>query len=259
MELQRIRLLISYDGTDFHGWQMQTSEQPTIQSTLESALARIFGQSVRVHGSGRTDAGAHSVGQVAHFDAPRDIASYDMRRAINRWLPNSIVVRAVWAAPRDFHSLFSAQRKTYKYWIWNHRVPSALYARYRHWVARPLDMEYLQKCSDLLLGEHDFKSFQTAGTPIISTVRRIEKASWRRVGRHTLEFTICGNGFLKQMVRNIVGTMLDMGRLGEAPSEMSRILTACDRQAARASAPAHGLYLYRVEYPQLLDSQCRKL
>ena len=258
----RIKLLISYDGTDFAGWQLQDAGRqlkPTIQGTIERALEKMFHQPVRVHGSGRTDAGAHAIGQVAHFDAPRDVSHYDLRRAITQHLPDSIVIRGAWEAPPDFHSLFQAERKTYKYLVLNRQVPSALHCRYQSWVRQPLDWAHLNACAAHFLGERDFKSFQTRGTPVKSTIRTIYAASWRKKSPHVLEFTITGNGFLKQMVRNIVGTMLDLNLRGESPDLIPEIFAANDRAAARAAAPSHGLYLMKVFYPQELDNKCRKL
>jgi tRNA pseudouridine38-40 synthase len=258
----RIKLLISYDGTDFAGWQLQDSaveKKPTIQGTLEDAIGKVIKHPVRLHGSGRTDAGAHAIGQVAHFDSPIDLGHYDLRRALAKHLPPSIVVRGVWEAPADFHSLFQASGKTYKYLILNRQIPSAIHRQFQYWVRRPLDLEHLQECSRLILGQHDFKSFQTRGTPVESTIRQIYSADWRRRSPHVLEFSITGNGFLKQMVRNLVGTMMDLNLRKEAPSLMTSILESQDRRAARAAAPSHGLYLYRVFYPQGLDNKCRKL
>jgi tRNA pseudouridine38-40 synthase len=258
--MHRIKLLVSYDGTDYSGWQIQAAGQQTVQGTLERALEKIFLQPLRVHGSGRTDAGAHALGQVCHFDAPRDIASYNFRKALGRWTPDSIAIRDVWHAPDDFHSLFSAQKKTYKYRILNSKVPSALRTRYTWWVDQKLELETLQRTSQLLLGEHDFKSFQTSGTDLkTGTVRSIYAADWRQASPQILEFSITGSGFLKQMVRNIVGTVVDLTLRQERPEELQRIMAACDRRQARATAPAHGLYLYKVYYPHSLDKKCRKL
>src|SRR4051812_20041598 len=210
--LDRVKLLISYDGTDYSGWQVQGVNQPkpTIQGTLESALQKIFQQPVRVHGSGRTDAGAHAVGQVCHFDAPRDISKYNFLQALGRWTPDSIAILAAWTAPAEFHSLFSAEKKTYKYMIWNSKIPTALRARYTWWRDQPLAVDDLQYAAQYLVGEHDFKSFQTAGTDLKSgTVREIYEAQWQAPHPQLLEFSITGSGFLKQMVRNIVGTLVE--------------------------------------------------
>ena len=266
----RIKLLLSYDGYDFSGWQLQASDEhaqrqktrgvsTTIQGTIEDALAKVLRHPVRLHGSGRTDAGAHAIGQVAHFDTSLNVEKYDLRRAITRYLPDSIVVRKVWQAPDDFHSLFQCTSKTYKYLILNRQIPSAIHRHYQYWVRRPLNLSYLNECTQKLEGTFDFKSFQTRGTPVETTIRTIFSAGWRQRSPHVLEFTITGSGFLKQMVRNIVGTAIDMNLRNESPSKIESILAAQNRQAAGPAAPAHGLYLYRVFYPPDLDNKCREL
>lgn len=258
----RIRLLLTYDGTDFAGWQLQDTSReprPTIQGALERAIHKVVGQEVRVHGSGRTDAGAHALGQVAHFDSPIPLGHYDLRRALGQHLPSSIVIRQAWEAPEDFHSLFSAKSKVYVYRILNREVPSALHRNRLWWVRRPLEVQPLNEMASQLLGRHNFKSFQTRGTPIENTERVITKALWveRRPG--LFEFQVQANGFLKQMVRNLVGTMVDLQLRGREPVELGEILRAEDRRAALTTAPAHGLYLVRVFYPEDLDNRCRKI
>lgn len=222
-------------------------------------LSRIYDEPITVVGSGRTDAGTHAVGQVAHFDAPKIIPTEKkLIRALNGLLPETIVVKSVWLAPPDFHALFSAVRKTYIYRIWNHPIRSALWFQRAHFVPEKLDLERLTSFASQLVGEHDFKSFQTAGTPVPSTVRALDQAVWRYKSPHLLEFCISGEGFLKQMVRNIVGTQLYLHRNGGTASDFQRIFAACDRRQAKDTAPAHGLYLYRVEYPAELDKKCLK-
>lgn len=259
--MRKIKLLISYDGTGFQGWQRQP-DKPSVQATIEEALSRIYDQPIKIVGSGRTDAGTHAVGQVAHFEAPKTIAKEErLQRALNSMLPDSVVIKGIWLAPDDFHALFSARRKTYIYRIWNHPIRSALWRERALWVPEPLDLNYLNEMSSVLMGERDFKSFQTSGTPVKSTVRRIDASAWSQVGGGPLlEFRIRGTGFLKQMVRNIVGTLLYLERnRGDGVADLEAIFAACDRQAAKATAPAHGLYLYRVDYPPALDNKCRKL
>jgi tRNA pseudouridine38-40 synthase len=260
--LRKIKLLISYDGGDFLGWQRQ-SRGRSVQAEIEAALSRIYDQPVKIVGSGRTDAGAHAVGQVAHFEAPKILdGEARLQRALNSLLPDSVVIKGVWLAPDDFHALFSARRKTYVYRIWNHPVRSALWRGRALWIPHDLDLDFLNALAESVIGERDFKSFQTAGTPVKSTVRKIDRCAFIRRG-HLVEFRVRGNGFLKQMVRNLLGTFLYLDRRTseKAPGikALEAIFMARDRQAAKATAPAHGLYLYRVEYPPALDNKCRKL
>lgn len=257
---RRIKLVLSYDGTPFQGWQRQTRTEATIQGELERVLSRIYDCPITVIGSGRTDSGTHAVAQVAHFDAPKIIPTEPkLIRALNGLLPESVVVKSVSLAPPDFHAMFSVTRKTYIYRVWNHPVRSALWHLRAHWVQKPLNLELLNDFSSLLVGEHDFKSFQTTGTPVPSTVRTIEHARWQAKHKYLLEFSICGDGFLKQMVRNIVGAQLYLERNGGTPADFQSIVEAKDRRKAKDTAPAHGLYLYRVEYPRELDNKCLKL
>ncbi len=256
----RVKLLISYDGTDFGGWQRQTNAV-SIQGTIEAALKKIFCKPIHLMGASRTDTGVHALGQVAHFDAPRDPAVGDLRYALNGLTPPSIVIKQAWIAPDDFHAIASSYRKTYRYKILNRRVPSALRHRYTYWLRTPLDLNYLEAASQYLLGPHDFRSFQTSGTTVKSTIREIYAVHWERKGIEDdiVEFRVTGNGFLKQMVRNIVGTLVDM-HLNEVPPErMREIMEACDRRKAGPTAPAQGLYLSTVSYPAELDNKCRKL
>ena len=255
----RYKLLISYDGTDFAGWQKQPGA-PSIQSALEGVLSQIFNEPIKVTASGRTDAGTHAIGQVVHFTAPLKPATEPrLVRAINAMLPDSIVIKGAWEAPEEFHARKSAIRKTYIYRVWNHPIRSALWRQRALYVPHPLDLKRLNLYSQNLKGLKDFKSFQTTGTPVKSTVRRIDQAEWREVKPGLIEFRITGNGFLKQMVRNLVGTLLYLERHKADLSDLLDILDARDRARAKATAPAHGLYLYRVYYPSELDKKCRKI
>lgn len=258
--MRKIKLLLSYDGTDFSGWQRQPG-CTTVQGTLEHCLSQLYNQPIKVKGSGRTDAGTHAVGQVAHFEAPKVMVKEErLVHALNSLLPDTIAVKNAWEAPEDFHALFSARRKTYIYRIWNHPQRSALWNKRALWVPQPLDLEYLNQLATGILGRKDFKSFQSAGTPVKSTVRSVDHCSWRRLSSgYLLEFRIRGNGFLKQMVRNLMGTQIYLERQKADLSRLYDIFDAKDRQAAKATAAAHGLYLYRVEYPPALDNKCRKL
>lgn len=256
---QKVKLLISYDGTDFGGWQKQKSGKPTIQGCLEKALAQLFQEDVSVMGAGRTDAGVHANGQVAHFIAPKDPINYGLPKSLNSYTPDGIGIKAVFLAPDNFHALASAESKTYKYYIWNSPTPDALKTRYCTWVRPRLDLEHLNASSEFLLGKHDFKSFQSSGTDVQTTVREVTEARWEWQNENLALFTISGTGFLKQMVRNIVGTTLDLFHNEAPPSEILEILAKKDRRAAKKTAPPQGLQLYEVKYPTELDNKCRKL
>jgi tRNA pseudouridine38-40 synthase len=254
----RYRLNLSYDGGCFNGWQKQNRGPETVQGTLEKILKQILRQPIRVVGSGRTDTGVHAHVQIAHFDYDKEL-NRSFLRSLNALAPEGLVIRSVEHTPEDFHALASCTSKTYIYRIWNAPVPSV---SRRHWslhVKKPLDLKKLNDLSQILIGEIDFKSFQSRGTPVATTVRHITSAKWRRVSRHLIEFRITGEGFLKQMVRNIVGTLLYLERKNMTVDDLKVILAAGDRQAAKDTAPPHGLFLYRVEYSPVLDNQCRKI
>lgn len=257
--MRKIRLLLSYDGTPFQGWQKQPGFT-TVQGTVEEVLSQLYSEPVKVVGSGRTDSGTHAVGQVAHFEAPKKLGSEGkLVRSLNALLPPTIAVKGAWLAPEDFHALASARRKTYIYRIWNHPIRSALWFQRALWVPHELNLKFLNQLAAQVTGTRDFKSFQTQGTPVKTTIRRMDRCLWSRTSAHQLQFEIRGSGFLKQMVRNLVGTMLHLERNKGSIGDFRAIFEAQDRQAAKATAAAHGLYLYKVEYPRALDNKCLKL
>ncbi|MBX2988513.1 MAG: tRNA pseudouridine(38-40) synthase TruA [Bdellovibrionaceae bacterium] len=258
----RIRFLVSYDGTDYCGWQRQGHDLTSLQQTIEDALSKMFSRKITLFASGRTDSGVHALAQVCHFDIdlPESrFEKWDFCWAMRAVLPPSIVVKKAWLAPKDFHSTLSATHKTYRYFIYNSPRPNPFWRRTSHWLRHPLDLEHLRASSQFILGKHDFKSFQTAGTPVRDTVREIYEARWDRRSKNLLQFTVTGQGFLKQMVRNLVGTQLMLEKDGRDPSEMTRIIQVCDRRQAGPSAPPQGLFLWRVYYPSDLDKRCRPL
>jgi len=261
--MQRIRFLVSYDGTDFCGWQRQKhGPLKSVQHTIEEALQQVFQEKITLFASGRTDAGVHAVGQVCHFDTSRPLArleKWDLAWALKPHLPNSISLKKVWLAPSDFHATLSATRKTYRYLIYNNQRSSAFLTRYADWVRRPIDINHLQESSEFLLGKQDFKSFQSVGTPVPHTVRKIYQAQWEWRKKDVLQFTITGNGFMKQMVRNIVGTQMMLEKKGLPPETLREIINTRDRKQAGPSAAPEGLFLMRVYYPQDLDNRCREI
>lgn len=259
----RIRFTVSYDGTDYCGWQKQNhGHVKSVAFVLEEALSKLLNEKIALYASGRTDAGVHALNQVCHFETTKPEAFFfniDFCWAVNSKLPDSIVVKDAWLAPPEFHSTISSEYKTYRYIVRNTNRPSPVLHRYAHWVRNPIDIDYLNSLCDRTIGTKDFKSFQSVGTDVPHTVRTIYKARWVQTKPGTLEFRITGSGFLKQMVRNIVGTQLFLERTKENPEKYSEIIQLKDRTKAAAPAPPQGLYLWKVYYPLELDNKCRKL
>jgi len=246
--MARIKLILAYDGTDFSGWQLQSRER-TVQGEVETALARLLGGPVRVHGSGRTDAGVHALGQVAHFDCPDHRADLPWQRALNATLPRDVRVLDAAPVPDDFHARYSAQAKTYEYTL-RHEPGYCLPQRRRFvWACGPLDFAAMEAAAALLTGEHDFAAFQNVGTPVKSTVRTLH-ALTRHAPADPLEsvWRFTADGFLKQMVRNIMGCMVACGRGFLPVPQVRTILESGDRSTAPATAPPQGLTLVSLRY-----------
>lgn len=248
--MPRFLLTLAYDGTDFSGWQLQARDR-TVQGVIETALNTIMGAPVRLHGAGRTDAGVHALGQTAHFDCPERRADIPWQRALNALLPEDVRVLASRRVPDDFHARFRAQAKTYEYALWHTREFCLPQRRRFVWSCGPLDFTAMEEAARLLTGEHDFASFQNTGTPVKSTIRTVTAIS-RHPGPtpHESVWRFTANGFLKQMVRNLVGCLVACGRGQITPDEAGRILRAADRAQAQATAPPQGLTMVSVEYPE---------
>lgn len=265
----RIKFTVSYDGTDFCGWQRQNLEReknkkqkPSLCRTIEDALVKIFKHEINLHSSGRTDAGVHAIEQVCHFDTPKtpeELKGWDLSLALRNKLPPTIVIKKVWIAPDDFHCTLSAEKKTYRYLVLNAQQPSPFALRTMGWMRKPMDLDYFNQITSYIIGEHDFKSFQSVGTEVNHTVRTIYKAEWVWKTPKIAQFTITGSGFLKQMVRNIVGTQLLMARKDMPAEHIQQVILAKDRRSAGAPADPQGLYLMKVYYPLDLDNGCREL
>ncbi len=261
--MPRIKFTLAYDGTDFCGWQRQShGDKPSVSQTVSEGLEYVFNHKVALFASGRTDSGVHALNQVCHFDTTRTEArlqGFDICRAMKTRLPPSIVIKKAWIAPDDFHATLSPEKKTYRYLILNAPQPSVFLNRYADWIYHPLRMDFLNECAQLVVGKKDFKSFQSMGSEVPHTVRTITSAhwGWRKPG--IAQFTITGTGFLKQMVRNIVGTQLLLERKKMSASQMTEIIAAQDRKVAGPAAAPQGLYLLRVYYPLDLDNRCREL
>ncbi len=254
----RILINVSYDGSPFFGWQRQTKFSPTIQELLEDRLSKIFNKKIRVIGSGRTDRGAHALSQWAHADVPKDPSSLNLTYRLNRLTPDELRINAVYLAPNNFHAQRSALKKKYIYKVYNSPYADPLRLHYYHHVKKPLDINLLNKLATYVVGKHDFSSFQSSGTDVESPIRTIFKAYWVQKGE-VFTFHVIGDGFLKQMVRNLVGTMLWCSRHGQPEETFLKILQSQDRRKAKEPAPSHGLFLKWVKYPPELDNKCRKL
>jgi tRNA pseudouridine38-40 synthase len=260
---QNWKLTLAYDGTDYKGWQVQPGER-TIQGELQAALGRILNESPLPQGSGRTDAGVHALAQVASFPLTARIPATNLQRALNGTLPASIRVIETRTVRSTFHARHSARGKTYEYRIFRGAMCPPFLARYVYASRWPMDMEALARAAQLLVGTHDFLSFAASDPDkaarqaefsedgkLNGTVKTIYSSTWEE--RSTpdgplLVYRVRGSGFLHHMVRNLVGTMLDVGRGSLRPEEIPTILAARNRSAAGPTAPGRGLFLHSVDY-----------
>jgi tRNA pseudouridine38-40 synthase len=241
-----IKLVLEYDGTDFSGWQLQPGER-TVQLELEGALERLLKEKVRIHGAGRTDAGVHALGQVASFETQSQIPLKAFREGLNTILPPDVAVLVAEEAPEGFEARHWARGKRYRYRVLNRRVRSPLLSRYSWWQKRPWELAALRAAIPALLGEHDFTSFRASGCQAKHPVRVVRAIDLTSRGDE-IELTFEATAFLKQMVRNIVGTLAEVA-LGKIPPEaVAEILAARDRRRAGPTAPPQGLTLLEVFY-----------
>jgi tRNA pseudouridine38-40 synthase len=245
--MRNIKLTLSYDGTDFHGWQTQPGFR-TVQETLEAALRQLTGaEKVRVNASGRTDTGVHAVGQVVNFYTNTHLAPDVLVRAVNAHLPPDVVVREAADVPESFDANRDARRKLYRYVIHDGPVPDLFMRRYCCHVKRRLDAAAMARAAEVLRGRHDFHSFETDWPNRMSSVRTITHLALNRMG-DWLWLDVEADGFLYNMVRAIAGTLLNVGRGYWPESQVAAILDAEDRTQAGPTAPASGLFLMRVTY-----------
>jgi len=262
------KLIVAYDGTPYHGWQVQPG-LPTVQGVLAEVISRLTGETVLPQGSGRTDTGVHAMGQVVSFDLETAIPGPNLQRALNHLLPSSIRVRTITSVPPEFHARHSTRRKTYEYRICTDPVCLPVLAPFVWNCTWPLLLEPMQEAATLVTGTHDFTSFAATdpdladrsrgdldGSPNCETsprskIRRIDTSTWERraeSGSDLLIYRVTGSGFLHHMVRNLVGTFVDVGRGRTMSDDIPSIIAARSRSASGPTAPPQGLFLMHVEY-----------
>ncbi|WP_319408599.1 tRNA pseudouridine(38-40) synthase TruA [uncultured Desulfosarcina sp.] len=241
------KLIIEYDGSGFHGWQRQKNDR-TVQETIENALAVMTREPVTVIGSGRTDAGVHALAQVAGFKTRSRLDAEAFFNGLNSLLPGDVVIRACKQMPDNFHARFDVASKRYRYHILNRPIATAIGRQFVWHIRRPLDMAAMAKAAGSLLGTHDFKAFEGTGSPRDHTVRTVTDSTVKETGGGNLTYDIEANGFLRFMVRNIVGTLVEVGLGKIDPQALPTILLSKDRSQAGATAPPQGLFLVDVAY-----------
>jgi tRNA pseudouridine38-40 synthase len=247
--VRRVAALVEYDGTDYAGWQSQT-HSVSVQDAVEAAVGFVAGHGVIAICAGRTDAGVHAAGQVIHFDTRATRTARAWVLGSNTKLPPSIAVQWAGEVPSGFHARHAAVRRIYRYYILNRSARSALRRTRTAWIHRPLDAEAMHSAAQVLIGEHDFSAFRSIECQSKTPVRRVQRIHVERAG-DMVWLEIEANAYLHHMVRNIVGTLLDVQQAADPAGAMLRILAGLDRRAAGITAPAAGLYLWRVEYPAI--------
>lgn len=274
--MRNFKLTLAYDGTDYFGWQAQgRSERPTVQETLEAAIAQVTGEKVRVHASGRTDTGVHALGQVASFQSATELTPHVLKKALNAVLPDDIAVLEFCEAEDNFHPRYGAKRKHYRYLLYNGPVRDVFMRRYAwHYKKGRLDADAMSRAAQPLVGTHDFTTFESSGAKRKTSVRTVFSLELRR-GRageggakgegergkgdflfpqtasdpeNWITLDIVADGFLYNMVRAIVGTLVEVGRGAQPETWPGEILGAADRRLAGPTAPPQGLFLVAVEY-----------
>ncbi len=248
--MRTLKITVSYDGTNYSGWQRQRNA-PSVQQTLEEAWQTITGETLTITGSGRTDAGVHARGQVCSLVTQSKLDCSSLLRAVNANSPTDVSILSAVEAPADFNAISHAVQKTYQYYIQSGRIMDPLKERYAWFVSHHLDLDAMREGAAYLVGELDFKSFQAAGSTRLSTVRNViacDVAMAKRGPFEDVTVTITANGFLYNMVRNIVGTLVPIGRQRKPPDWIQWVLDQKDRKIAGQTAPAHGLFMDHVVY-----------
>lgn len=245
--LKNFKLIIEYDGTHYCGWQRQPRDR-SIQQEIENALTTMTRRKITLIGSGRTDAGVHALGQTANFACETTIDATALHKGLNSLLPEDIVIRTCAEVPAGFHARYDVKSKTYRYRIRSGPLPAAIGRQYEWWVRAPLDLDAMKRAADQLIGRKDFKAFEATGSPRSHTVRHVMRADIQADAGGRIIFEIEAEGFLRYMVRNIVGTLVQVGKGAIPPEQISLILESRDRGQAGATAPARGLCLVHVNY-----------
>lgn len=244
--MKRVMLTVSYDGTNYHGWQLQPNVI-TVESVLNEKLSELFHEEIKVIGASRTDTGVHALGNIAVFDTQARMPAEKVSYALNQRLPEDIRIQKSQEVPLDFHPRHQNSRKTYEYKILNREFPQPIYRLYAHFTYVPLDVERMQRAADVLVGEHDFKSFCSVNTVAETTIRTIYDLNVEKQGEFII-IRVTGSGFLYNMVRILAGTLMEVGRGNLEPEDMDEILKARDRTKAGPTAPACGLTLVQYQY-----------
>jgi tRNA pseudouridine38-40 synthase len=252
LSFKRIALAVNYDGSAYHGWQHQEGELPTVQYFLEKALSRVANHPVNVTCAGRTDSGVHATGQVVHFDTEAERTDYSWVFGTNSNLPPDISV--VWAknVALDFHARFSALGRRYRYILLNQEVRPSIFRNYVGWHHKSLDVAQMQEAASLLIGEHDFSAFRGANCQAKTAVRKLQELTVKRKGRMVV-LEAFANGFLLHMVRNLVGSLIEVGMGVRDPIWMKEVLESRDRRNGGITFSPSGLYLVHVEYPTVFE------
>ena len=246
MEKKRIRMTVAYDGTNYHGWQVQDNGI-TIESELNRCLTKLLGEPIHVIGASRTDAKVHALGNVAVFDTKARMPAEKISYALNQRLPEDIRIQSSEEVPLDWHPRRCKSRKTYEYRIYVAKFPMPVKRLYSYFVYNSLDVGRMREAAAYLEGKHDFRSFCQTGAQVENTVRIIYTL-WVEEQGSDIVIRVCGNGFLYNMVRIIAGTLMEVGLRKREPESMQDILKALDRSAAGPTAPAHGLTLVKYEF-----------
>lgn len=246
--MKRVRLIVAYDGTNYHGWQVQDNGI-TIEAELNRCLTELLGEEIQVIGASRTDAGVHALGNVAVFDTESRMPAEKVSYALNQRLPEDIRIQKSEEVPADWHPRYCASCKTYEYRIYRGEFPMPVKRLYSYFTYRALDVKQMRAAAEYLVGEHDFKSFCQTGAQVESTVRTIYTLELEEQGPD-LVIRVCGNGFLYNMVRILAGTLMEAGQGKRTPESMADVLAAKNRGAAGPTAPACGLTLIKYEFLQ---------
>lgn len=241
-----IKLTVEYDGTHYHGWQVQPTGE-TVQAVLEKAVSTVLGRPTHVIGSGRTDAGVHALGQVANFLSDTELEPHRVQRALNALTPDDVTIKTVEIVPDSFHARRAGRSRIYEYRILNRPSPSPFLLKFAWHVHDPLNIALMREAITCLEGEHDFSSFRAAGCDAAHPVRTIYRASLSPRDE-LIVFTVEATAFLRHMMRNLIGTLVEVGRQQRTPQSFAEVLQSRDRTKAGIKAPARGLFLMEVKY-----------